>query len=99
MNDLKYRVEELELDGDDLRRRVSELEQDVENLDDPGDFDDLEYRVEKLEDADSVDPDDFDALEQHVEKLATDLRARLEALELETRALRDRLAKLEGETK
>ena len=47
MDDLKYRVEELELDGDDLRRRVSELEQDVESLDDPGDFDDLEYRVEK----------------------------------------------------
>lgn len=149
MNDLKYRVEELELDGDELRRRVDKLAKDVErceanypdvdelaekddlerlefrvdrledDLVDPDEFENLEYRVRKLEKADwrawlerketsaadpettvLIDPDNFDALVRRVKELENvDLRSRLEALELETRALRDRLARLEGETK
>lgn len=152
MNDLKYRVEELELDGDDLRRRVDKLAKDVERceaslpdadelaekddlerlefrvskLEDapsvaPFNFDDLERRVSKLEEADwrawlekkgtssdaadpettvLIDPDDVDALARRVKELENiNLRARLEALELETSVLRDRLAKLAGETK
>ncbi|MBQ5789142.1 MAG: hypothetical protein IIW01_02540 [Thermoguttaceae bacterium] len=50
MDDLKYRVEELELDGDDLRRRVDKLEDD--DFVDPDEFENLEYRVRKLEKAD-----------------------------------------------
>ena len=152
MNDLKYRVEELELDGDDLRRRVDKLTKEVEYCEanlpdiddlaekddlerlefrvdrlegddfvDPDDFDDLERRVRKLEKADwnawlerkgtgdsaadpettaLIDPDDVDALARRVKELENaDLRTRLEALELETSALRDRLAKLEGGAK
>ena len=95
MNNLKYRVEELELDGDDLRRRVDELVKDVEhcraNLPDADefvekdDFERLEFRVDSLEGDDFVDPDDFDDLERRVRKLEeADRRVQLEARRFET---------------
>ena len=89
MNDLKHRVEELELDGEDLRRQVDKLAKDVErceaNLPDVDelverdDFERLEFRVDNLEGDDFVDPDEFDALVRRVRELEKlDWRAWLE---------------------
>ncbi len=95
MNDLKYRVEELELDGDDLRRRVDKLTKDVERcearlpdvdeLAEKDNLERLEYRVDKLEGDDFVDPGEFDDLVWRVRKLEeADRRVQLEARRFET---------------
>ena len=100
MDDLKYRVEELELDGDDLRRRIDKLAKDVEHYDanlpdvdefvEKYDFERLENRVGKLEGDDFVDPDDFDDLECRVRMLEeADRRVQFEARRFETSGLGD----------
>ena len=100
MNDLKYRVEELELDGDKLRRQVDKLAKDVERCEarlpdvdefvEKYDFERLENRVDKLEDDDFVDPDEFENLEYRVRKLEkADWRVQFEARRFETSGLGD----------
>ena len=100
MDDLKYRVEELELDGDDLRRRIDKLAKDVEHyganlpdvdeLAEKDDLERLEFRVDKLEGDDFVDPGEFDDLVWRVRKLEeADRRVQLEARRFETSGLGD----------
>ena len=100
MNDLKYRVEELELDGDDLRHRVDKLAKDVERcearlpdvdkLAEKDNLERLEFRVDELEGDDFVNQDDFNDLECRVRMLEeADRRVQFEARRFETSGLGD----------